>query len=109
MKGPVSCPSLAALVTLLGALETHAQNPSLRGFADTHAHFVTHVAHGAKSIFGRPFDEHGLAGAMGSCKAVHGPGGLFPSPELGHQTSGYPEFDGWPKFTTPRNWSTQGC
>lgn len=93
--------TIAAHTGLVCAPSSFAQaRESLYGFADTHAHFVTHVAHGAKSVFGKPFDERGLAGAMGSCAAVHGPGGFLPSAEIGHRTGGYPEFDGWPKFTT---------
>jgi microsomal dipeptidase-like Zn-dependent dipeptidase len=71
----------------------------LWGFADTHAHFMTHVAHGAKTVFGKPFDPAGLQAAMPQCTSVHGPGGIFPSAEWPHRTGGFPNYDGWPKFT----------
>jgi microsomal dipeptidase-like Zn-dependent dipeptidase len=60
---------------------------------------MTHVAHGAKSVFGKPWDAGGLAAAMPHCTKVHGPGGILPNAEIGHRTGGYPEFDGWPRFT----------
>src|SRR5438105_4996585 len=77
-----------------------AETKPLWGFADTHTHLMTHVSHGGKTAFGKPWDARGLQGAMPHCDSVHGPGGILPSAELLHRTGGYPEYDGWPKFTT---------
>lgn len=79
--------------------------PVLVGFADLHAHLMGHLAYGGRFLWGRPYDPtvlgaEGIRGALGWCTPYHGVGGLSLTPEPGHLVGGYPEFDGWPKFTS---------
>jgi microsomal dipeptidase-like Zn-dependent dipeptidase len=47
-----------------------------------------------------PFHENGISSALAPCTPLHGPQGISLNPEIGHNTQGYPKFDGWPRFTT---------
>ena len=89
------------------AATTGMPNPPLPlwGFADLHAHLMTHLAFGGRAFWGLPFDpEHpgpeGMEHALASCEPIHG--GLFEvNPELGHPAGGgWPEFIIWPRFST---------
>ena len=75
------------------------------GYADLHAHLMTHLAFGGRAFWGLPFDpEHpgpdGIEHALASCEPIHG--GLFEvNPELGHPAGGgWPDFIIWPRFST---------
>ena len=75
------------------------------GYADLHAHLMTHLAFGGRAFWGLPFDpEHpgpeGMEHALASCEPIHG--GLFEvNPELGHPAGGgWPDFIIWPRFST---------
>lgn len=74
------------------------------GFADVHNHIsATSFLGGAHA--GRPFDRFGIAQALGSCAAIHGPNGsldlignfLSGNPVSTHDTTGWPTFVDWPK------------
>ena len=80
------------------AHQSHAETPVV-GFADTHAHFAVHVAHGGEVFAGKPYAEGGMAQALRHCDHKHGPLGLGINVEFGHTTSVFPEFEGWPQFT----------
>ncbi len=77
----------------------------LWGFADLHAHYMSHLAFGGSAFWGLPYDpehpgEEGLQYALSSCQPVHG-GLLNINPEVGHPAGGgWPDFEIWPKFTT---------
>ena len=77
----------------------------LWGFADLHAHLMTHLAFGGRAFWGLPFDpEHpgpeGMEHALASCEPIHG-GLINVNPELGHPAGGgWPEFIIWPRFST---------
>jgi microsomal dipeptidase-like Zn-dependent dipeptidase len=77
----------------------------LWGFADTHAHLMTHLAFGGGAFWGEPYNPslpgpEGIEYALRSCAPIHG-GLLDVNPEIGHPaTGGWPEFIVWPRFTT---------
>ncbi len=77
----------------------------LWGFADLHAHFMSHLAFGGSAFWGLPYDpehpgEEGMQFALASCEPVHG-GLININPEVGHPAGGgWPNFEIWPKFTT---------
>lgn len=70
------------------------------GMADTHAHFMTHLAFGGSTFWGRP--DGPIEIALSPCKPLHGPFGLSRAGllDLPHFNGGYPDFCGWPHFTT---------
>lgn len=94
--------------------------PPLWGFADSHAHPMAHLAHGGKWLVGS--NEGDLRAALPHCPGFHGaPDGAGPasaghtnkkvaidSTEFapgrartdGHNDSGWPEFEGWPRHTS---------
>lgn len=74
----------------------------LKGFADLHAHLMAHLGYGGKVFWGKPWDPDGISKALAWCTEVHGPGGIaiFSQPEFLHYEAGYPEFNGWPRFTS---------
>lgn len=87
------------------------EHPPLFGIADTHVHFVSHLAFGGYGIWGRPHasdpaltGNDALADALPWCDGPkgHGPDGVLPSLEGvgGHLVGGYDRFDGWPRHTT---------
>ena len=77
----------------------------LWGFADLHAHFMSHLAFGGNAFWGLPYDpehpgEEGMEYALRSCKPIHG-GLININAEVGHAAGGgWPDFEIWPKFTT---------
>jgi microsomal dipeptidase-like Zn-dependent dipeptidase len=77
----------------------------LWGFADTHAHLMSHLAFGGGAFWGEPYNPslpgpEGIEYALRSCAPIHG-GLLDINPEIGHPaTGGWPEFIVWPRFTT---------
>ncbi len=77
----------------------------LWGFADLHAHLMSHAAFGGRMFWGLPYDpDHagpaGLEHALGSCAPAHS-GLINVNPEAGHPVGGgWPDFDVWPRFTT---------
>jgi microsomal dipeptidase-like Zn-dependent dipeptidase len=85
------------------------------GFADLHCHPMAHLAFGGVIFWGQP--DGPIDTALSWCTPAHGAGGtgiagqngnllmtLFEQTGygsgLGHLVGGYPQFDGWPKFTT---------
>jgi microsomal dipeptidase-like Zn-dependent dipeptidase len=86
--------------------------PPLLGIADTHVHFMSHLAFAGYGIWGRPHaSDPTLTGAAAEADALpwcsgprgHGPGGILPSLEgagTGHLVGGNDQFDGWPRHTT---------
>jgi microsomal dipeptidase-like Zn-dependent dipeptidase len=77
----------------------------LWGFADLHAHFMSHLAFGGNGFWGKPYDpehagEEGMQAALASCEPVHG-GLININAEFGHPAGGgWPDFEIWPRFTT---------
>src|SRR5215218_3129121 len=83
------------------------------GFADLHAHPMSHLGFGGRLIWGLP--DGPIDQALAWCIPAHGPGGtgLFAGNNPlaaglvafiegggpGHLVGGYPQFDGWPRFT----------
>ena len=96
-----------------GYTYTKQPNSSVKplwGFADTHVHLMSHLAFGKKAFFGEP--DGPMSWALRDCAGYHGPGGigwfgkggslflgLFEG-GFGHYTGGYPNFDGWPRYTS---------
>lgn len=85
--------------------------PPLFGIADTHVHFLAHLAFGGYGIFGAPhasnptlLGDDAMRDALPWCSGPngHGAGGVLPSLEGvgGHLVGGFPEFDGWPRYST---------
>jgi microsomal dipeptidase-like Zn-dependent dipeptidase len=85
------------------------------GFADIHTHPMAHRAFGGVAFWGHP--DGPLETALPWCTPAHGQGGtgiagthssvlmaffeqLGYGLDVGHLVGGYPQFDGWPKFTT---------
>lgn len=93
------------------------------GFADLHTHPMAALAFGGKLFWGEP--DGPAETALSPCTPAHGMGGTgIPSTQgvgnillsffegtgyrpllqnvfhPGHHVGGYPQFDGWPKFTT---------
>jgi hypothetical protein len=85
------------------------------GFADIHTHPMAQMAFGGEIFWGQT--DGPIETALAWCTPAHGPGGtgtgsvegdilmtFFESTGygsgLGHLVGGYPQFDGWPKFTT---------
>jgi hypothetical protein len=74
------------------------KNKPVWGFADTHGHPMSQLAFGGKLMAGSvtgPMHE-----ALRWCNDPHGNGGSLNNPETFHLNGGYPEFDGWPRFTS---------
>jgi len=77
----------------------------LWGFADLHAHLMSHLAFGGQAFWGLPFDpDHSGDGriehALASCAPIHG-GLINANPEFGHPAGGgWPDFIIWPHFTS---------
>jgi microsomal dipeptidase-like Zn-dependent dipeptidase len=83
------------------------------GFADLHTHPLAHLGFGGRLLWGQP--DGPIETALAWCDSLHGPGGTglfvgrgalsaamiaFLEGKPGHLVGGYPEFDGWPRFTT---------
>jgi microsomal dipeptidase-like Zn-dependent dipeptidase len=85
------------------------------GFADLHTHPMSHLAFGGVIFWGQP--DGPIATALPPCTPVHGVSGtgiagrdgsiimsFFEQVgyglDIGHRVGGYPQFDGWPRFTT---------
>ena len=77
----------------------------LWGFADLHAHLMSHLAFGGRVFWGRIYDpDHlgpaGIEHALGSCAPAHS-GLINVNAEFRHPVGGgWPDFDVWPRFTT---------
>lgn len=86
------------------------------GFADLHTHPMSHLAFGGVAFWG---DLDGpIEKALSWCTPVHGIGGIgvagvtgnvlmsffeqtgYGLLDIGHRVGGYPQFDGWPRFTS---------
>ncbi|QBD83377.1 peptidase M19 [Ktedonosporobacter rubrisoli] len=85
------------------------------GFADMHSHPMSHLAFGGVIFWGQ--SDGPIEKALPWCTPAHGVGGtgiagkdgnvimsFFEQTgyglDVGHYVGGYPQFDGWPKFTT---------
>jgi len=85
------------------------------GFADLHAHPMSHLAFGGVIFWGQSDDP--LDTALPECTPAHGVAGtgiagkygnvimsffeqIGYGLDIGHRVGGYPQFDGWPRFTT---------
>lgn len=83
---------------------TDAKPGEVWGVADLHAHFFNHLGFGGRVLHGAPSAPNGMREALASCKRDHGQDshGLSTAvlPEPQHGTSGYPGFEGWPKYDT---------
>jgi microsomal dipeptidase-like Zn-dependent dipeptidase len=88
-------------------MSCYCRKPPL-GFADTHNHQFANLAYGGKAVWGSaygPIDQ-----ALASCAPEHGPMGISDLSgnisryyqngglEISHNTGGYPNFEGWPRF-----------
>jgi microsomal dipeptidase-like Zn-dependent dipeptidase len=85
-------------------------NPEFLGYADLHTHLMAHLGFGGKLFWGQP--DGAMDTALHLCGEGHGPGGtgLFSQAgnlfmagiegTPGHHIGGYPQFDGWPRYTT---------
>ncbi len=82
----------------------------IRGFADLHNHQFANLGFGGLAFSGAPYGPIDEALAPCDRPDVHGPGGLLDvlgnlrnlvdgvASGLGHGVSGYPEFEGWPRW-----------
>jgi microsomal dipeptidase-like Zn-dependent dipeptidase len=108
-----------------GYAPTDADGAPVWGFADVHAHPLSHLGFGGNLFWGAP--DGPIEQALAWCDRMHGAGGtgIFPGhvsnllraalvgfiegqpnvppediPGFGHLVGGYPQFDGWPRFTS---------
>ncbi|HEY3341896.1 MAG TPA: membrane dipeptidase, partial [Anaerolineae bacterium] len=94
-------------VPLGGDYWTADPGAPLWGFADVHAHLMSHLAFGGHAFWGKAYDpnpdhtgDEAIAEALPNCTPIHG-GLINVNPEFGHPASGgWPDFDIWPRFTT---------
>ena len=91
-------------VTARARVEMREPAP-LFGFADTHVHFVSHLAFGGYGVSGLPWptDARPDPPRKGSSRRCRACGHELIGLEAGfppHDQGGYPQFDGWPKHTT---------
>jgi microsomal dipeptidase-like Zn-dependent dipeptidase len=79
----------------------------INGFADIHNHQFSYLGFGGNAFWGEAFGP--IDQVLASCDPVHGAGGLgdaignimkqmYGSSFLGHKVTGYPTFDGWPRW-----------
>jgi hypothetical protein len=80
------------------------------GFADLHNHQFAEYGFGGQAFWGEAFGP--IDQALPWCTPVHGPGGVGDilgnfiagtykgGFSLGHSVGGYPEFAGWPRWTS---------
>jgi microsomal dipeptidase-like Zn-dependent dipeptidase len=93
---------LGLLATQLEARVTAPPDAAVFGFADMHSHQFSNLGFGGKVVFGEAFASGGESAALPVCNNVHGFAGLndivgtATNEHLGHNTGGYPNFDGWP-------------
>jgi len=76
-------------------------NLPLWGFADTHGHWMNNEAFGKDLVFGKPYGD--IETALQNCSVfpeVHNKNfnTFFTFFHLGIENTGYPKFEGWPKF-----------
>lgn len=85
--------------------EETAQMTSIIGYADLHVHQMSNLGFGGRMLSGKAWGPpataledgvHGPNGILDVFGKTQGEGGLLP----GHNTSGYPGFEGWPRSTT---------
>lgn len=86
------------------------QPTRIRGFADLHTHQFANLAFGGLAVAGAPYQGASLA--LRWCDPQHGPGGTgdvmgnllrtYETGRLGagHLVGGYPQFDGWPHWSS---------
>ncbi len=83
---------------------TDAPAGEVWGVADLHAHFFNYLGFGGRVLHGTPSAPNGMRQALHSCRANHGEDArgfstaILPDPP--HRTSGYPRFEGWPRYDT---------
>lgn len=74
------------------------------GVADLHAHFFNYLGFGGRVLHGTPWAPNGMRQALHKCRHNHGENEYGFStailPEPSHPTSGYPTFEGWPRWDT---------
>jgi hypothetical protein len=83
---------------------TDAPPGEVWGVADLHAHFFNYLGFGGRVLHGTPSAPNGMRQALHSCRANHGEDarGFITAilPDPAHRTSGYPRFEGWPRYDT---------
>lgn len=83
---------------------TDAPPGEVWGVADLHAHFFNYLGFGGRVLHGTPWAPNGMRQALRKCRAHHGENERGYStailPEPSHPTSGYPSFEGWPRWDT---------
>lgn len=90
-----------------GAERPPTQSPPAWGFADLHAHFFGNLGHGGRLIYGDVIKP--MAEGLKDCEVDHATGGLAFSTDFNgrrHETKGYPEFKGWPKYSSKAHQQT---
>lgn len=86
------------------ALKTRAYG--IRGYIDGHTHLTAEEFAGGNVIAGHTFHRWGAAKALKDCKDIHGEGGKLDLLGLAvggygsHNTTGWPQFTGWPAWNT---------
>ncbi|MDQ4142169.1 MAG: dipeptidase [Actinomycetota bacterium] len=80
----------------------------VRGFLDAHLHMMAFEFLGGRARCGRPWHRFGVARALVDCPD-HKPGGYGAvlesllsksDPTKGHDTDGWPTFEGWPRYNS---------
>ena len=86
--------------------------PPIQGYADLHTHQFGNLGFGGWAVAGQPFGPASAALAWCDAQQQHGPGGvadvmanlarkyLTGQSPVGHKVGGYPEFDGWPHWSS---------
>jgi hypothetical protein len=87
-----------------------AADPPVWGFADLHAHPMSYLGFGGNFIWGHP--DGPIDEALKWCTPAHGSGAqgwggaagnafmAYTEGGPGHLEGGYPQFDGWPRWST---------
>jgi microsomal dipeptidase-like Zn-dependent dipeptidase len=118
-SGHINVDNLQFTATALQVLSTDASSGDpaapVWGFADLHSHPMAHLAFGGVLFWGQP--DGPIDSSLAWCTPAHGLGGTGIGGQegnvlmaffeetgygsgVGHRVGGYPQFDGWPKFTT---------
>lgn len=89
-------------VSRANAMSRPKVGETIVGYADTHAHLYHYLASGEVVFADSVFSPLGVRDALKDCSELHGVNGTFDvwglavDGNLGHDTSGYPDFNYWP-------------
>ena len=101
-------PEASISATQTAPLKVTNTDGSVWGMADIHTHLFGNNGYGRYFNAGMPFSPYGIEDALRDCNKSHGLSGTFDiyatatgdqQNSIGHNTSGYPNFNYWPSHT----------